>query len=453
MIPTRLFLGFLISLCACEMTAQDEDDDETPADGDSTTGVPPGTTTDEPVTTDEPDATTGGNDSTGGPDDPTGGNDSSGGTGDPPSGVWADFDGDGVLDVVTYTSYAEDTFNARATVYSGAAMGATPAEALLVVDGPANGTNQAAVCDVDGDQLADIVMGGENPAVNPPGAIVIRHFDGTMTTVATLQQFFDVLCQDFDGDGHDDIVLGSYGNPAEDASAQIVSGASITPGRTQTAVQTPIGEANGFTVTNLYAGYLDGATPHLVAVEPTADDMGMPGVGVVSTYRFADGVDQPELVGTISGEAPDSYFGDFIRVCDTDGDGVDEITELRDSSIRTWSNPDGSASAPDVDAALPLSLTYGACEPQTGHWFISTGSNLTAIMTMEDGTPTTIVETDEVVVLEVGGYGFGSTADDRVVKFEVDVSIAGSPTAEWVEVVSDASDGPSISTQVLPPIR
>jgi len=446
-LPTNrapIVLMSVLVLVACEL---DDEPEFMPPGADETTQGPPATTGD---TTAGPLPTTDDFDTTGAPPattgDPTTGVDSSGtdnGTGDPPSGVPGDFDGDGVLDFVVYTSYSLETFFSRAIVFPGSLDTITADDAIHVFDGGFEGSGSAAVCNVDGEGPPEVVFGGNYDGQD---AVSIFQTDGTATIVHIDEPFFRILCEDFDGDGVDDIVLGAYGfNPNNVVGTQVIYGADVVLGTDGPLPQTPVGET-GFSDQKLLSGLIDGPTPLLVNAEPgRPNPSNTPDAGAITIYDVSGAT--PVEIGVIYGSTELENFGNDVHVCDVDGDGVDEITEITDTTVRTWSAIDGMSDAPDTSATIPFTATFGGCEAQRGYIVLSDGST-TGIYQVDGSNLNLIAEDPTLQVVELFDAECAETTTGEIVKLDVDVD-AG--TLSWGGIINiNDVDGDSVARQVLP---
>ena len=386
--------------------------------------------------------TTGLEQTTGDPPETTGLDSSSGGTGDPPSGTPGDFDGDGQPELVVHTTYSFETFLARVLVFNISRAVSSVDDALHVFDGGFEGSGDSAVCNVDGEGPPEVLIGGDFEGQD---ALSIFHTDGTTTTVELDDPFYRLRCEDFDGDGTDDIVLGAYGfNPNNVEGAQLIRGSDIVLGTNGPAPQTAVG-VPGFTTTKVLTGRTDGGTPHLITVEPgTPNPDGMPGAGAVTIYDLSGPM--PVELGVIFGATADENFGNDVQVCDTNGDGTDEIVEITPDMVRAWSAVDGTSDAPDWSAPTPFSATFGGCEPQRGYVLLSDDS-MTGVYQLDGSGLTEITTDDTLQVLELGDGEFAETVSGEFVEIDVDID-AG--TMSWGGIVNLTDvDADTIAQQVL----
>jgi hypothetical protein len=262
----------------------------------------------------------------------------------------ADVDGDGVPDLVVGGPY-ENGFLGQAKLISGA-DGST----LLVLQdaqGGHFGNAVALVDDVDGDGLADVLVGAEEFTIfnQDPGYAELRsgadgselfHWDG----LDGRSQFGDAVAAagDVDGDGVPDVIVGAplhdkSGLAADSGLAQVYSGADGALIRSWVGV----GGGDQFGTSVGGAGDVDGdGFDDLIVGAPRAGPG--PGRGEVSVFSGADGSTLYSILGTADF---DQSGWSVTGTGDVDGDGVPDFAygspnEAGVGSARVHSGADGS---------------------------------------------------------------------------------------------------------------
>jgi hypothetical protein len=246
-----------------------------------------------------------------------------------------DVDGDGFADLIVGAHRAVGD-EGRAYVYRGSAAGpeVAPSTTLVAVDGAPGyfGASVASAGDVDGDGLADVVVGAFGVAAGAGSAylylgraietpIVIPSLDGAGTSFGD-----SVACAgDLNGDGRSDVVIGASAYASGTGRAFVFHGAagglSPTPSATLTGP--------------------DGTDVQFGAFVAGAGDVDADGYGdlVVGAPRFSSATGRAYVfhgsaagVGTsarttLTGtDGPNSEFGRSVcGLGDLDGDGFDDV--------------------------------------------------------------------------------------------------------------------------------
>ncbi|HEV8323189.1 MAG TPA: hypothetical protein VG389_16355 [Myxococcota bacterium] len=249
-----------------------------------------------------------------------------------------DFDGDGFADVLVGIPAGDGVAQngGRVEVYAGSTAGFAPAP-THVLGGPMTGSEfgAAVACgDVDGDGLADVVVGAPSYMFGNGGGFVYLAgagrgvSSGTADTTVVggpLGKFgAAVVAGDFDGDGYADAVFGAPALTSGDGQAFAYRGG---PAGTDTAFVASLGLApgsGGSFGAALAAGDLDGdALADLAVSAPDLSD------GHVYVYY---GTPAAPLTGTFDRDVPGpagagmpGSFGTAVAVGDVSGDGVDDL--------------------------------------------------------------------------------------------------------------------------------
>lgn len=253
-----------------------------------------------------------------------------------------DINGDGYADIAV-GAYGYNSYTGRVYVYLGSAEGlVTPAAQTL--DGAATfdsfGRDVAAAGDLNADGYADLVVGAPNSAKAFGRVhVYLGSADGlvegpTRTGAEATDSFGSTLAGvgDLDGDGFDDLMVGSPGDNAYTGRIFVYRG-----GADGLDVEPPdMAEGNGFgatlgtTIAPLGDIDADGYTEVLVGAPGTDDYRGQ---ALLYTGR-AYGLDTDPIT-TLEGEATGDYFGlAMAGLGDVDGDGYQDAMVGAPYSVR-----------------------------------------------------------------------------------------------------------------------
>jgi len=240
-----------------------------------------------------------------------------------------DVDGDGFAEVVSGAPLA----NVGGTVDAGRVFVASGPGLFDVtaLSPPAPGVGDefgdaVATGDVDGDGFDEVVVGSD-------GAERVFVFEGpdltdatvlTDPTPAALEEFgISVAVGDVDGDGFGDVAVGSSGNLAggDPGEVHVFFGPDLTG---STTLFDPTPEAGGQFGFSVAAGDVDGNGVDDVAVGVRdATAAGVPGAGEVHVF-FGPTLAFPALLLETQPE-PTAQFGFSVAVGDATGDGLDDV--------------------------------------------------------------------------------------------------------------------------------
>ena len=243
----------------------------------------------------------------------------------------ADLDGDGVPDLVVGMP-ADDPAGVPDAGAAEARSGAD-GSVLWRVTGTETlqklGTAVAFVGDVDGDGVADVLVGAPRSDVaagadggsaflhSGANGSLIRRFDGSAAGARLGTSL--VGLDDLDGDGVDDLALGAPGADGDRGRVLVVSGASGS----QLLALDGLSRGDLFGEAMLAASDLDGdGVGDLVVGAPHADPGGLYLAGMAAAHSGVTGT----RLFLVAGAAPNDLLGSALaELGDLDGDGVHEL--------------------------------------------------------------------------------------------------------------------------------
>ncbi|MFF3643092.1 FG-GAP-like repeat-containing protein [Streptomyces sp. NPDC002564] len=237
-----------------------------------------------------------------------------------------DLNGDGYTDVVTGTpkeKVGSDADGGTVAVLWGSKSGLSGG---TTIDDPAASAhdafgNRLAVGDFDADGRADLAVGTSDESVWIFGGVTkggaASHRELKTAIAPTSPDYYRSLsAADFDGDGHDDLVVG--GRYDEDGSYD--GAALVYPGATGTYTALPdeapsatTGDFDGDGHDDLLLGSSD--NNRAVAYEGSAQ-------GLRASARRTLTQDTPGVPGATE---PDDFFGEGVAAGDLNGDGYDDV--------------------------------------------------------------------------------------------------------------------------------
>jgi hypothetical protein len=257
-----------------------------------------------------------------------------------------DMDGDGYTEVVAGASGGDTAY-----ILYGPVSGSMDLSAAdVAITGAVNsalGVGLGAAGDVDGDGLADLLVGAEDydaSGRNDAGAVYLFLGPGAVGDTGDAEAEFlgaaaneklgRALCGgDLDADGRSDVVLGAYNSDAGGSNAGRVYGfTSVAGGSYDLALGAPLvmdGESNGdYAGRSVDAGDIDGdGTADLIVGAYLDAVAGTEAGAVFVAYGPLSGIfglDAAEL--RLRGEAADDRLGRHVAFAgDVDGDGAGDL--------------------------------------------------------------------------------------------------------------------------------
>lgn len=251
-----------------------------------------------------------------------------------------DFDGDGHADLVV-----ADPAGNRALVYFGGDAGVDLTRPLALVDPDASAASRFAAAvagagDVDGDGLGDVIVGAPGAAAGAGRAYLFRggELDGTSAVTfappdeAGAGAFGTNVASagDVDGDGLADVVIGApdalNGGGLRPGRAYVIPGAGSNSGATAITLPPSLSAISHFGVGVASAGDLDGDDFDEVAVTGNISTIDAGLIGAVTLFRGAPGGTETTAWQVLTDGNPGSGFGKGLASPgDIDGDRRDGL--------------------------------------------------------------------------------------------------------------------------------
>ncbi len=296
------------------------------------------------------------------------GSESSDETGEPPQANRPDLDGDGVIDFVMGARGNDNFAGAVWIDYGADAIADGPAAADVQLNGTSNFGMATTLCDLDGDEVDEVVVGsllglhvfwgGAELADDATEDLLITSAD-QITLVNGLN------CADVTGDGLADIV--AAGNTGATWTFTVIPGGDALVGRSMLDADAHpdtirIDSAEGAFTPALGLGDVDGdGVDDIVFGSPTGGLMDPP-EGVVLVFFGGPGLDsgtEDDADALMLGSQPSAGFGASLVVGDIDGDDIDDITVSEVGNVVVFVGEPGLSAARGSGGgmhALPTSV-------------------------------------------------------------------------------------------------